>query len=110
MTPLTQNQRVLKLLQERRERGVTQADFLPPAVQGRPVARLAARVQDLRNNGHDIVTVRRPGQYAVYRLVEAGVTSRAAQLPRITAHEPAPLGPIGHAAMCALFGGDWEDA
>lgn len=51
----TQRQRVLRALRRHPE-GLTQVDWLLPHVVdgGHPITRLAARVKDLRDEGHEI--------------------------------------------------------
>ncbi len=52
----SQNARVLRALQNRGKRGITQLDFVPPLVVdgGTPVLRLPARINELRRRGHAI--------------------------------------------------------
>jgi hypothetical protein len=57
---------------------VRPSDFLPPNVVGKPIQRLAARVNDLRRDGYGIETVAtRPT--AVYRLVSSPSPLRSGQ-------------------------------
>jgi hypothetical protein len=66
----TQTTRVYRALLAAGARGVRQQDFLPPEVTdgGRPIARLASRIAELRAAGHAIDTVRAPSGIAVYVL------------------------------------------
>lgn len=72
---MTQNERVLALLRERGERGVT--PMLALEVVGS--MRLAARVSDLRAAGHDIRT-------------DTAVTGTGKHVARYVLHEQAQLG------------------
>lgn len=70
----TQNDSVLELLRQRRLAGITAME----AVKELGVMRLAARINELRNEGHHISSemVKRPTRYgvpahvALYRLIE----------------------------------------
>lgn len=67
-----QKARVLAALRSRGAHGITAVDFLLPDVidRGKPVTRVAARVLELRQDGHRIVVEgERDGCY-VYRLLE----------------------------------------
>lgn len=71
---MTQTTRVLRALRLAGPRGITQADFdYRPVDGGKPIRRLAARIKELRYDGHPIATsgVRR-NQFAVYVLTEPG--------------------------------------
>jgi hypothetical protein len=94
---LTQTQRVLRLLEQRGERGITAADLLPPVVDGlKPVGRLAARIDELRSRGLHIVTDRKGGGYARYILREPQRVAAAASAA------PCPADPATLAAALAL--------
>lgn len=68
----TQKQRVLESLEGAGKRGVTQADwsgaFGPTPDGGPPITRLAARIADLRGDGHFISHDGVRDQCRVYRL------------------------------------------
>lgn len=72
MNQLSQKDRVLRLLRQRGNRGITAVDFLGPYVAdgGKPITRVAARVQDLRDAGYDVQTVGKRNQCAVYVLMD----------------------------------------
>lgn len=78
-TSPTQAERVLRALRRAGERGLTAVDFgLPHVVDGgEPVTRLAARVLELREQGHTIVKAGRRNKCAVYKLVEQPAVSSA---------------------------------
>lgn len=67
---MTQKQRVLTALQRTGWQGITQVDFLAPHVidGGKPVTRLAARILELREDGHAIRVVGERQECAVYQL------------------------------------------
>lgn len=67
---MTQQERVLKALKARGREGITVADFLLPDVidGGKPITRLAARILELRDKGHEIAVVGERNCCAVYRL------------------------------------------
>jgi len=76
MRPATQTDRVLRVLQQRGERGVSAVDFLLPHVVdgGPPILRLPSRVDDLRRRGHRISSsMKKVGgaRLAVYVLADA---------------------------------------
>jgi len=55
MTPPTQNARILTLLTQRGERGITAMDMLSPTADGGPpVMRLPSRIDELRRCGYRI--------------------------------------------------------
>lgn len=66
---MTQSKRVLRALRRHPE-GICQPEFLLPNVidGGPPITRLAARIRDLRSQGHEIVTDGERYGCAVYRL------------------------------------------
>lgn len=72
MTVATQRERVLNALHSNRHRGVAQPDFLgPDTIDGaKPITRLAARIEELRDEGVSIEVVGRRNRCAVYRLVD----------------------------------------
>jgi hypothetical protein len=53
----TQTERVLRLLERRGPHGVTAVDFQLPDIAdgGKPILRVAARILELRDQGHRIV-------------------------------------------------------
>lgn len=55
---MTQKQRILKALQAAGATGIRPEDFLLPDVVdgGSPILRVAARIEDLRKEGHTILT------------------------------------------------------
>lgn len=66
---MTGKERILRALRNRREEGITQVDFLGPTMDGeKPITRVAARIKDLRDDGHPIVVVGVRNQCAVYVL------------------------------------------
>jgi hypothetical protein len=69
---MTQNKRVLRALR-RHPQGICQGDFFPPNVLdgGYPITRLAARIKDLREQGHEIEVDGERWGYAVYKLAQA---------------------------------------
>lgn len=104
MIALSQKARVLGLLRERGDRGITAADFLLPDVVdgGKPIARLAARVDELRSRGLTIVTEGRRAGFSIYVLREE---RRVAAVPP-PATEPAVL--VVSRPRSAVLG--WDDA
>lgn len=70
----TQRTRVLAQLVQAGERGITQADFSPHGGVidgGKPIARLASRIEELRNHHHvSIVSGGQRQRYEVYRLAD----------------------------------------
>ena len=90
---MTQVQRVEQLLRRRGEHGVTAADFLlPHVVDGlKPVARLAARIDELRSRGGlTIHTEGTRGGFAVYVLRET---------QRVTSTTPSASPPADQLAL-----------
>lgn len=67
---MTQTDRVLAALTRAGARGLTQADFLmfPTIDGGPPITRLAARVEELRDEGFRVVSGERRDKCVVYRL------------------------------------------
>jgi hypothetical protein len=90
---VTQKDRVLAALR-RRKRGITQLDFdLPDVVDaGAPVKRVAARIEELRRDGHRIINAGRLHKCTVYRLIEEAVEPAAPET-RQRATPPAPTCP-----------------
>ena len=68
----TQTQRVFGALRSRGDRGVSAVDFMPPTIDGGPpIMRLAARIYELREEGHEIVNSDKRGPVDVYVLKPA---------------------------------------
>lgn len=67
---MTQPARVLAALRAHPDRGVSSVDFLsPPTIDGGPpITRLAARIKELKNQGHQIVDAGHKNGCKVYRL------------------------------------------
>lgn len=67
----TQKDRVLETLKAVGIRGVTQVDFIryPTADGGPPITRLAARIDELKQDGHVIATRGTRDKCVVYTLV-----------------------------------------
>src|SRR5690349_5057933 len=67
-----QKQRVLAALRSRGALGVTAVDFASGRVcdGGKPIMRVAARVLELRQDGHEIVIDGERDSCAVYRLLQ----------------------------------------
>lgn len=116
---MTQTERVLRALQQAGDRGVTQVDFaLPDVVDGLPpITRVAARVKDLREQGHMIVAAGTRQSCRVYTLVSQQELQEAAVSPEgDLAYGAAPDGlfgaraaPTASGARCAIYD-DWEDS
>lgn len=100
---MTQSARVLEALRKAGGRGVTQIDFLIPNVAdgGSPITRVAARVLELKQDGHHIVTDGERDSCAVYKLVYDAETPVEV--------EPEPTGLFEPKPRNAIFD-DWEDA
>jgi hypothetical protein len=66
-----QRARVLAALRSRGARGVSAPDFLLPDIidGGKPITRLAARMLELREDGHEIQVIGENHGCAVYRLM-----------------------------------------
>lgn len=81
---MTQRARVLAALEAAGRYGVTQVDFLRyPAVDGgAPITRVAARVEELRRDGHRIVNAGLRDKCAIYRL--ESVLRAEAQRPAVS--------------------------
>jgi hypothetical protein len=69
----TQRRRVLAQLVKSGATGITSADFGTPRVidGGKPIARLAARIEELRRAGVEIASGGRRGKLEVYVLADA---------------------------------------
>jgi hypothetical protein len=82
---MSQRDRVLAALYRRGRHGLTQIDFdLPDVIDGgAPIKRVAARVEELRDQGFRITSGERRNKCTVYRV--EGVTSDAGTL-----EEPVP--------------------
>lgn len=111
MTLATQTRRVLRALERNPERGVTAVDFqLPDVIDGgKPITRLAARVQDLQDAGYRITAGERRQKCVVYRLVPAGAASEldkpGGPLPPSAAVVPAsPRPALGSFHCCDCCG------
>ena len=67
----TQAERILAALRAVGQRGITSVDFLAPDVidDGKPITRVAARIHELREDGHQILSVGRRNRCDVYVLV-----------------------------------------
>lgn len=104
---MTQTERVLRALQQAGDRGVTQVDFaLPDVVDGGPpITRVAARVKDLRVQGHVIVGAGTRQSCRVYELVPQTDLQAADTAPDADAGLFAPAEPEG--PRCAIYD-DWE--
>lgn len=78
---MTDRERVLALLERRGPAGVTPVDFAAPHVAdgAKPIMRVAARVLELRELGHRIVT-KRAGPVARYVLERPAVARPAPEL------------------------------
>lgn len=63
-------ERVLRALRTAGPRGIDQGQLLRPTIDGgEPIARLASRIEELRDRGYRIDTRRRRAGYAIYVLV-----------------------------------------
>lgn len=119
---ISQRDRVLAALRHAGPTGLTQIDFFAPQVcdHGPPITRLAARIGELRDEGHTITSSGTRNGCAVYRLVSGG----APEAPVEGAHAPlAPAAPsestlfttqptfdeLCPPARTAIYD-DWEDA
>lgn len=95
----TQVDRVLRLLRQRGRDGVDPTDFAAPHVRdgGKPIMRLAARINDLRARGFVITTSRR-GAVASYVLVSGpALPEPAAPAPGLRPLVPATNASEGRA-------------
>lgn len=74
---MTQRDRVLSALRHAGPTGLTQVDFLGPQVcdKGKPITRVAARVNELRDQGFTITSSGTRHGCAVYVLKEDGASA-----------------------------------
>jgi hypothetical protein len=90
--PSTQNARLLAALRDRGPEGITQLDFdgYSAAVfdGGKPIRRLASRINDLRNDGYEITSRALPNRIAVYVL--KGSAPEGMRLRAVPEPEPEP--------------------
>lgn len=88
---MTQRQRVLRALRRHPE-GVCQGDFFPPNVidGGARITRLAARIKDLRDEGHEIEVDGERYGYTVYKLPQPKPVTIPPPEPVIPMDEDAP--------------------
>jgi hypothetical protein len=106
---VSQRARVLAALRSRGADGVCAPDFLLPNVLdgGKPITRLAARMLELREDGHEIQVVGEKHGCAVYRLMrdaqDAPTVPPAPSAAETLSGLPEPARPKN-----AIFG--WEDA
>lgn len=84
---MTQNQRVLRALERHHSRGICSVDFMLPNVLdgGAPITRLAARIRDLKDQGHEIVEA---GEFCGTRLYRLAQAPRRAQVIPVGKREP----------------------
>jgi hypothetical protein len=90
MRTLTQQERVLRSLTQTGQRGITAADWTrqPTPDGGPPIQRLAARIGELRQAGHEIPdTGERRDKCTIYRL-DRNHTPIAESTIEAAAHEP----------------------
>jgi len=118
---VSQRDRILRALRNAGDRGVTQVDFLGfPAVDGgAPITRVAARIEELRKEGHPIVNVGTRDKCAIYRLATPTVApTPILDGPGRAAPNPSVGGQLGVGGLTpapsehrrpAIFD-DWEDA
>lgn len=64
MPDKTQKERILELLQERKDRGAFVYEFMMPRPQGLGIAQYNARIKELREQGYDIENVT-PGHFVL---------------------------------------------
>lgn len=107
MTAPSQTERVLNALRKAGPRGITAVDFALPDVidGGPPIMRVAARVMDLRRQGHTIIASGRRQKCQAYELV---VPAPPADLAYAAASATAFDVPARPGPRCAIFD-DWED-
>ena len=100
MTP-TQNDRVAKMLRAAGRRGLTQLDLDGPTPDGgKPIRRLASRINDLRARGYEIDSTGRRNRMAVYRLISEPVPVSEAE-PAAAPQEGAQLFDVARRARPA---------
>jgi hypothetical protein len=111
---MTQQARVLAALRHRGTHGITAADFAAGRVIDgqKPIMRVAARILELRKEGHRIDVVgERDGGCAVYRLMrDTQDTPARSSVLRHDAGRVALFEPIAHQPRNAIFTDDWEAA
>jgi len=92
---MTQKQRILAQLKAAGGRGVSPTDFLAPNVcdGGSPILRVAARILDLKNEGHSIDCQTEAG-VAVYVLRSSAPVVTHSQPSRVVVND-APVGNSG---------------
>ena len=88
---MTQRERILAALRKAGPSGLTQVDFLrfPTPDGGSPITRVAARVQELRDEGYEILSSGTRDRCALYVLKEQGVSTGPVRLGG-----PAVAGPV----------------
>ena len=98
---MTQCDRVLAALYRHPDRGISQVDFLryPTIDGGPPITRLAARVNELRDQGHLIVDAGIREKCKVYCLARELVEAASDPVPgrdkRVVEPVPPPAAPDG---------------
>lgn len=106
-TSRTQQERVLRALQQAGRHGITAVDFSAPnTIDGRPpITRLAARVMELKAEGHRIEKTGWRQKCAVYALREE---RNLAAVPEPAPASPTLFDPSEHRAhpVSAIGGGD----
>lgn len=99
---MTQAARVLAALRKH-GRGITQVDFLTPTVDGgAPITRVAARVLELKQDGHHIVKDGERDSCAIYKLEYDAETPIEV--------DPEPSGLFEPRPRLAIFDDEWEAA
>lgn len=80
---MTQRERTLNALRKAGTRGMTQVDWLrfPTPDGGPPITRIAARIQELRDEGHEIQSSGTRDRCALYILREPGLVVAPTQAP-----------------------------
>jgi hypothetical protein len=70
MRRMSQKQRVLRALRERRGVGITRVDFLAPDVidGGKPIINIPARIKELTDDGYPVKVVGRREECVIYAL------------------------------------------
>lgn len=89
---MTDKDRILARLRDGNT--VSPVDYQAPTVDGgKPILRVAARINDLRNEGHRIDTIGKKHGCAVYALVRSA--------PRLVEQAERPGPPRGHSGVIA---------